>query len=86
MTTRGLAFTLFDICQLVMYAIPTDLRVKCSLHSCLFTMHQVVSHTCQMNRENIVTCISVARKQLGKHVPVKKNSWPTTRKGLSIDL
>jgi hypothetical protein len=22
-----------------------------------------------------VTCISVAREQLGKHIPVRKNSW-----------
>jgi hypothetical protein len=32
----------------------------------------------------IVTCISVAREELGKHVPEKKNSWPTRGKGLSI--
>jgi hypothetical protein len=32
----------------------------------------------------IVTCICVAREQLGKHVPAKKNSWPTTGKGLSM--
>jgi hypothetical protein len=32
----------------------------------------------------IVTCISVARKQLGKHILVKKNSWPKIDKGLSI--
>jgi hypothetical protein len=31
-----------------------------------------------------VIYISVARKQLGKHVPAKKNSWPTIGKGLSI--
>jgi hypothetical protein len=31
-----------------------------------------------------VTCIAVAREQLGKHVPAKKKSWPTTGKGLSI--
>jgi hypothetical protein len=33
---------------------------------------------------NIVTSISVAREQLGKHVPAKKNSWSTIGKGLSI--
>jgi hypothetical protein len=32
----------------------------------------------------IVTCISVAREQLGKYVAAKKNSWPTIGKGLSI--
>jgi hypothetical protein len=32
----------------------------------------------------VVTCIFVAWEQLGKHVPVKKNSWPTIGKGLSI--
>jgi hypothetical protein len=31
-----------------------------------------------------VTCISVVREQLGKHVPTKKNSWPTIGEGLSI--
>jgi hypothetical protein len=29
---------------------------------------------------NTVTYISIAREQLGKHVPVKKNSWPTIGK------
>jgi hypothetical protein len=33
----------------------------------------------------IVTCISVAREQLGKHLPAKKNCWPTIGKVLSID-
>jgi hypothetical protein len=33
---------------------------------------------------HIVTCISVAREQLGKHVPAKKNSWPTIGKLLFI--
>jgi hypothetical protein len=33
---------------------------------------------------NIVTCISFAREQLGKHVPAKKNSWPKIDKGLSV--
>jgi hypothetical protein len=33
---------------------------------------------------DIVTCISVAREQLGTYVPPKKNSWPTIGKGLSI--
>jgi hypothetical protein len=33
---------------------------------------------------NIITCMSVAREQLGKHVPERKNSWPTTGKELSI--
>jgi hypothetical protein len=37
-----------------------------------------------VDRENIVTCISVAREQLAKHVPAKKNSWPAIGKGLSI--
>jgi hypothetical protein len=32
----------------------------------------------------IVTCISVASEQLGKHVPENKNSWQTIGKGLSI--
>jgi hypothetical protein len=35
-------------------------------------------------KDDIVTCISIAREQLGKHVPAKKNSWPTIGKGLSI--
>jgi hypothetical protein len=34
--------------------------------------------------KTIVTCISVTREQLGKHVPVKKNSWPTIGKEISI--
>jgi hypothetical protein len=38
----------------------------------------------QLRSKYIVTCISVAREQLGKHVPAKKNSWPTIGKGLSI--
>jgi hypothetical protein len=29
---------------------------------------------------DIVTCISVAREQLGKHVPAKTNTWPTIGK------
>jgi hypothetical protein len=33
---------------------------------------------------HIVTCISVAREQQGKHIAAKKNSWPKTGKGLSI--
>jgi hypothetical protein len=31
-----------------------------------------------------VTCITVAREQLSKHVLAKKISWPTIGKGLSI--
>jgi hypothetical protein len=34
--------------------------------------------------EYIVTCISVAREQVGTHVPAKKNFWSTIGKGLSI--
>jgi hypothetical protein len=34
--------------------------------------------------DNIVTCISVAREQLGKHVPAKTNSWPTIGKVFPI--
>jgi hypothetical protein len=33
-----------------------------------------------VDRENIVTCISIAREQLGKHLPAKKNSWLTIGK------
>jgi hypothetical protein len=32
----------------------------------------------------VVTCVSVAKEQLGKHVSAKKNSWPTLGKGFSI--
>jgi hypothetical protein len=32
----------------------------------------------------VVTFIFVAREQLGKDAPAKKNSWPTIRNGLSI--
>jgi hypothetical protein len=35
-------------------------------------------------RKYILIYISVAREQLGKHVPAKKNSWPTIGKWLSI--
>jgi hypothetical protein len=30
--------------------------------------------------EYIVACTSVAREQLGKHIPTKTNSWPTRGK------
>jgi hypothetical protein len=44
-------------------------------------------HTQGINKpyfHNIVISVSVAREQVGKHVPAKKNSWPTIGKGLSI--
>jgi hypothetical protein len=31
-----------------------------------------------------VTCISIAREQLGKHIPAKKNSWQTIGKGFPL--
>jgi hypothetical protein len=34
--------------------------------------------------ENTVTSKSIGREQLGKHVPAKKNSWPTIGKEISI--
>jgi hypothetical protein len=33
---------------------------------------------------SIVTCISVAREQLGKHLPAKTNSWSEVDKELSV--
>jgi hypothetical protein len=41
-------------------------------------------HISEDSTIHIVTFISVAREQLGKHIPVKKNSWPAIGKGLSI--
>jgi hypothetical protein len=34
--------------------------------------------------KDTVTCVSVAREQIGKHVTAKINSLPPTGKGISI--
>jgi hypothetical protein len=41
-------------------------------------------HVITIPLKYIVTCISVAREQLGKQVQPKKHSWPVIGKGTSI--
>jgi hypothetical protein len=55
--------------QTTVISVPTSVRTSDIIHY----VHIV---TCR--------CISDAREQIGKHVPAKKNSWPTKGKGISI--
>jgi hypothetical protein len=63
----------------VRFAPSGNVKPQFRSNSILFnslTLFQMWQDQGVLRVDDIVTCISVAREQLGKQVPAKKNSWP----------